>query len=405
MTPDTVRGTLLPLLLCLVACTEEAPPPAVTFEVTDSAGISIVTSHEASWSSEEAWTVSSDASLALGAGDDEVEHFFGIIRVRLRSDGGVAVLDGGAAEVRVFDRAGTAVMMLGGDGDGPGELRGPRELHLLPDDGVVVWDNRPSYSTYDATGAFVDRRMVDITRIRTYMPDRLTIGIRGLADGSVMAVGYARPLDQVGTYRHRMLYARAAADGSWLDTLGTSLDREWWLHPSAEVRGRTLLGPASVWGSGGDPVHVAFGENGTARVLTFGPEGTRRDVVFPDDDRSVPPDVLEAAKDGRRNLRVPPPNLERFLEQSPQPEVVPAFGGLLFDDAGNLWVLPYFPDEGRTAWQRAPVARVFGPDGRLLGRVTLPTGLEVHDVGPDRIVGVRTDELGVEIVQVHTLSR
>ena len=80
-------------------------------------------------------------------------------------------------------------------------------------------------------------------------------------------------------------------------------------------------------------------------------------------------------------------------------------GGLILDGDGYLWVLPYRPDEGAGSWQRRPVAHVFDTTGALLGGVDLPLGLVVHDVGNDWVAGVIETELGVEVVQVHRLTR
>jgi len=48
---------------------------------------------------------------------------------------------------------------------------------------------------------------------------------------------------------------------------------------------------------------------------------------------------------------------------------------------------------------------VFAPDGVWLGRVTLPSGLEVYEIGSDYILGRSMDEMDVERILVYELVK
>lgn len=48
---------------------------------------------------------------------------------------------------------------------------------------------------------------------------------------------------------------------------------------------------------------------------------------------------------------------------------------------------------------------VFDREGVWLGTVKTPPGLEVHEIGVDRLIGVAKDEYGVPYVQFHRLTR
>ena len=52
-----------------------------------------------------------------------------------------------------------------------------------------------------------------------------------------------------------------------------------------------------------------------------------------------------------------------------------------------------------------PVWTVFNPEGRVLGFVETPAGLDIYEIGEDYILGLATDELGVEYMQVWALER
>lgn len=96
--------------------------------------------------------------LRLGALDADGPELFGqIAGLALGEDGEVFVLDGQAAEVRVFSEDGTHLRSFGGEGEGPGELSNPSGLAVDSSGTVWVmnWGNA-RYSGFDpATGAVV----------------------------------------------------------------------------------------------------------------------------------------------------------------------------------------------------------------------------------------------------------
>ena len=54
---------------------------------------------------------------------------------------------------------------------------------------------------------------------------------------------------------------------------------------------------------------------------------------------------------------------------------------------------------------RSPEWRVFMETGQAIGTVHLPEGLRVLGISAEALVGVQTDELGRQFVQVHALDR
>ena len=73
-----------------------------------------------------------DEIWSAGGEDDDV--LFGLItRVRADAEGNLYVLDGQLSQAHVYDRDGNRLRSLFGEGDGPGEIRGPRDLVLLGD--------------------------------------------------------------------------------------------------------------------------------------------------------------------------------------------------------------------------------------------------------------------------------
>ena len=81
-------------------------------------------------------------------------------------------------------------------------------------------------------------------------------------------------------------------------------------------------------------------------------------------------------------------------------DAYPAFDEIRADGAGYLWVREYpMSAEEDVVWT------VFDPEGRVLGLVETPAGLEVFEIGEDYVLGSAKDELGVEYVRVWGLSR
>lgn len=83
------------------------------------------------------------------------------------------------------------------------------------------------------------------------------------------------------------------------------------------------------------------------------------------------------------------------------PEQLPAVDDLTMDETGHLWGKRY-----RLPWAaEAPVWDVFDPDGRWLGGVEMPEGLEPLQIGRDFVLGLTRDDLGTERVAIYALVR
>ena len=82
------------------------------------------------------------------------------------------------------------------------------------------------------------------------------------------------------------------------------------------------------------------------------------------------------------------------------PERLPAFERLLVDDGGSLWVQ-------RTPWPGAvpPEWDVFDAEGQMRGSVTMPAGFRATHIGGDFVLGVWTDDDGVEYVRTYGLMK
>jgi hypothetical protein len=106
----------------------------------------------------------------------------------------------------------------------------------------------------------------------------------------------------------------------------------------------------------------------------------------------------------------------RRLESFPLPDRVSAFWDFLVDDLGFLWVRPFDPAQHSFNGNGAQTPFggsgqggdwvVLSPDGVVLDTIALPVDLgEPMQITRDAVVGIATDELGVQYVRVYALER
>ena len=92
--------------------------------------------------------------------------------------------------------------------------------------------------------------------------------------------------------------------------------------------------------------------------------------------------------------------MAEILDQATYAEVMPEVRDVKVDRLGNVWLARYtFVGTAPTQWE------VFDPDGVWLGTVTTPTGLEIHAISADEIMGLFQDEDGVSMVRVHRIRK
>ena len=82
------------------------------------------------------------------------------------------------------------------------------------------------------------------------------------------------------------------------------------------------------------------------------------------------------------------------------PKTMPAFTTFVVDPERNLWVREYRrPGGDGERWT------VFDSEGLMLGTLSAPLRFRFTDVGADYVLGIRTDDLGVEHVQLYRLEK
>ena len=86
------------------------------------------------------------------------------------------------------------------------------------------------------------------------------------------------------------------------------------------------------------------------------------------------------------------PNQELTVDDFDWPDVMPAFAapGVCVTPEGDAWVRRSVPAGGETVFD------VFGADGQLKERITLPADRRIAGFGPEHVYMVRNDEFDLQ---------
>jgi hypothetical protein len=187
-----------------------------------------------------------------------------------------------------------------------------------------------------------------------------------------------------------------------VDTLWTGPGREEYMAVYGEGFGamQPLFGKKLAFATRGSSVLVGTSDRMEYQVLDL--EGRVQEIArVPDYDLTLPRSWIEAERAALLGPD-PPPQVRRIVENLPVPETYPAYSEFLVDAAGYLWAGEFQP---RYRWGEPRRWEVFAPNGEWMGPIQTPSGFEVFEIGIDYILGVFSDDLDIEHVQLIPLSR
>ena len=407
------RTLLLTALLFGAGCTQPDTPPAARAQAADSAGIRIVTSppRDAVHA-----RLADRPALSVGELDGPEEYLFGrIASVARDGEGNLVVADGRAGEIRVFDARGRHLRTFGGMGEGPGEFQDLSGAWPVSG-GIVAVDRRQQrIASFGAEGSLVaTSRFTGIGEMGAL--DNLGMVGSGMVLNQVRDMGMSsleessleRAAEALEDDGASVLFLRHGLDGGLVDTLARRPGEKMLMRTSGsgETMSVNLLRvpfsrrPTAV----GSPEGAAVTGGGEYEVVLFGDDGAPRTIARLDEPPPARTDAhLEAYV---RNSGNPLLNDEasvramvEMYQSMPLPERLPAYTKLLLAETGELWARRYrMRGESMDHWD------VFAPDGVHLGRVNVPTSFQVKEISRNQAVGIATDELGVERVQVRDLA-
>ncbi|MEX0891248.1 MAG: hypothetical protein WEB88_03685 [Gemmatimonadota bacterium] len=373
----------------------------------DSAGIVIIETPSSVARAPIGWTIGKVPELQLGGAAGQGSVYFHQIDGRIRGgmtgfpDGRIVVVNAGTGELLVFDREGHLLNRRGIQGDGPGEFR--RTPILVPyvsnDSLLVREDGHRRYTLFSGDGQMH----------RSFMPDRPgVIGNGGGASESeiVLTTVLAPPPMVEGQHVWPHGVSWISVESGRADTIAR-FNTHLYVYFAESLGGApygfnvpfttspsVAVGTLGSFVTGGDTPDVRAFDNGGRLVRIFRLMEAPRPVT--DDDVEGAIDSLVAGF----TTAMARSEARRAYERVDIPSHWPTFKSVRVDRLGWIWAELYRPPHHLT-----PQWMVFDSSGVARGVVDLPSGLEVHDIGPDYVLGRWLDDLRVEYVRRYRLER
>lgn len=388
------RREIAALLATVVsaACAERAPGPGSDLDT---------------------WAVAPVPITSIGVVDGDPEYLFQRLTAALFTiDGHIVVADGGLLVLREYAPDGAFLRRMGREGDGPGEFRSLRGIWTDSADTIGVWDAQALRLTYfgpdrtvartvglEAANATLGAGGLDF--LAGVFPDR-SVALGTVALGTAASAGGPGP-DRV-TIEH--FSAHGDHLGRLVETTGLVRAR----------LGEGLMGPVAFSPYPHVRTHagVLYHANGVEPIVReWSPTGERAVVL--------PAHAFDVEREWSALLAtVQERGLEpyvRVVQTAPRPERIPHLSGLLVDESGRIWAKRYDPASdaiwlgggarpaGGWWWIAETIASGTGSAGSVVATIQMPDGFAPLQVHGDRLLGLSTDSLGVQRVEVRSILR
>jgi len=396
-----IRLAVTCLAALSAACTPADTGQATSATTRDSAGVHIV-EYPATPQPTHSITLSSEPLLRHGHRDGDY-LFQTVWTGALQPDGGVVIGDGRNIEVVLIGPDGELRSVLASTGEGPSEVRRVMSVMVLGQDTIVVEDDGNGKHMVFEDGVLV-------RTVPTAGDFALNVGLRTMGVDSrsrllMTSSAYMPGFEEPWLQGHMVVFD---LDGSPADTVG-SYD---WVRSVGEGES------ANPFGTGGRPAvsggSFVYGRSDIPELTWWGTEGGVQQILRWAPEREYPTarhwDAFESSlradyprnNPGRSEAELAP-LIERSLaryEVRPE-EPLPLYTEIHGDRDGGVWLSAFVPGSPLGSF---PSYDVIAPDGIWLGAVEAPAGFRLLDVAGDRVLGVLTDELGVESVAVFGLT-
>ena len=380
----------------VIGCRPAAPPPAPpAVTAQDSSGIHIVQSSMPSWPSGRGWSVDSPV-VDIGAPEGAFRGFHhpsGTVRL---SDGRIVVADGGYDQLFVFSAAGHFLYTVGSVGKIPGQFQSLWGVFRGPGDTIVAFDVATSRITrFDPNGALVDTASLSVPAgSNGFLPQVITRGGELALLRDETPIPFPGPAWSVAPNPGVLIHF--SRRGVPLDSITGFSAGELFGLPAPQAGGGTVIIPANrplgrtaAIAASGDTIWVGTGASYSITAYVAGQPVRIVRIARP---LSVAPESLVTELKRRRRAigaahgDVIDSIFVASLDSVPFPDYLPAYGRVMVDAAGDLWVqnagLPELDSgDASLSWI------VFDPTGAWLGAVALAPGFTPQEIGKDYALG------------------
>jgi len=400
------------VLSCSPEVPESAPDGTWVGTITTEGNVTTVVNESGSvWGGTA--TLVEEASIGVDAGEDS--YMFGRINGIAARGERIYVLDRQVPMLRVYDFDGRHLADIGGKGAGPGEFDVPFGVAVAPDGRVFVRDtNQGRINVYDEDGTSIDTWTI----AAIFFTSRPMVATH---NGFLYAPIRLDPDAEV--FRRRIAMQGFAPDGTLTDPL---------VEPYADFETQSVIVRRGT-GWGNYPVPFA-----PTAVWTMAPSGAmvsgigdeyRYEVRFPDGETMivrrqialvpVQPDEADYHRDSLRD-RISRARGENGTAEGADPNAIPhtkpAFIGLRVGHQGRVWAIRQGPGEHQEScfgtpdddpcWQDTFIVDVFDADGRYLGELDIPEGMQHYPepyISGDLVIAAYDDAAGFPTVKRYRL--
>jgi hypothetical protein len=361
------------------------------------------------------WRVDPVPEIVVGVDDqlpgNALHRVAGATRL---SDGRLVIANGGSSELRYFGADGKLIGSVGGYGEGPSSFKLLVNIVRGRADTVMVLTYDPAVARVSNEMTIVSKDRIQVGPLRPVCRVSEGNNKRVLSDGSLMLQaeelvgqpGCGSSSD--GVYQPTELVTRYDVRSGAVDTLG--------IFPGPEREGRRYRVFGHVLATAASAGRMFVAPTGGDSIFVFGQNGQRiGSWQVPFAARSIPRRLRNLPPPFSRPIVLPDGTTERPASPSVR-NVFPRIGRLVADAVGDLWVMAY-PDPGGALasidllapTDNTPTSAsewiVLGPTGHPVAEVTTPENSFVLEVGANYIITLRRDDLDVESVAVHRLTR
>ena len=353
-------------------------------------------------------TWSADEDLRIGSYDTPGATFTDVGSALLGPDGEIAVADRRERLVRMFDRNGRPIGVLGGPGDGPGEF--PSNLSGLGrrGDTVFVADQQGRFALFLPDGTVLDSRQIHLLGSTSpapfspwaWLPGHDMIGAQGIAADSDPMVPLLR-VSPSGEIRDTVVVRDLRTVSLRLSDSGRTFVAQ---HPFPEypliLLDHNGLGVVMVQRS--RPLKDGIASFPVDWITPSGDTTAHQDVSYVA--TAFPPDAADAVMDtlvdrlghwtgGRESAE----KLASELVEVPG-YCMPVSEGVV-SDSGDVWLRRDCSGDLAAEWW------VVSSTAGLIGEVTLPAEVSLRDVRGEAALGTLKDDLGVPFVARFRILR
>jgi hypothetical protein len=388
-----IRSTTYVIALTLVStgCNDSAAV-ASTAQVTDSAGVQVVTSagedRPLNWSLVEVLRVGGEATGPASftaanrwvAGVDATDHLY--------------VMDRETSELHRFDSSGKHLRTVGRSGSGPGEIEHPAAMSISNDGSITVLDyGKMALVSWDPDGAVLPERRLNFAAMKRFP----TGMVRALGDTVLLLASGADSINRV-----TWLMQLTGSDTLSIDSL-KSPQGEMVQLECVGLNIDPLFAPSLSFAVGNGLVasttqgayNVSIYRD--ARLIRIVRRNISPKASVAADANRLYPDGMKISFGGSAPDCVTP--AEEVAEKVGMHQTLPVISDVSLAPNGYLWV-ERFTFEGET-----PSVDVFDEQGRYLGTL-VGHGAPIGFMGDDRVVfGIDDESIGGTLVGIFRLKK